>query len=90
MARGMSISRAALGVLKEEQSIDGSASFLQIATDQRDAFWEAFRTGSRLAVRYVETGKCIDYSNPDYAKSWTLVYSLSGSSAALDFVVGGA
>ncbi|NGP51978.1 hypothetical protein [Thioalkalivibrio sp. XN8] len=75
---GLAVDREEFPIADTSRSTDNSATFLH-PRDER-GFWRAFAGGSRLAVQVERT--C--YGDMDVI---TMVYSLSGSQAAVQFVL---
>lgn len=74
----LAVDRQEFVIASTSESTDNSATFLQPQNDQ--AFWNAFEAGSLLAIQVERS------CNGDMDVA-TLVYSLSGSEAAVDFVL---
>jgi hypothetical protein len=73
-------------IARTNGSTTGKATFLTFVDP--DAFWKAFKTGSRMGVQFTRSGKCISSERKNASSVYTLVYSLRGSAAALKFIAG--
>ena len=73
-------------IARTNRSTTGEATFLTFADP--DAFWKAFKTGSRMAVQFTRSGKCISSDRKNASSVYMVVYSLRGSTAALKFIAG--
>jgi len=75
-------------IARTSSSTTGEATFLEFVDP--DAFWTAFKTGSRMAVQFTRSGQCISSEPKNASSIYTMVYSLRGSAAALKFIAGAA